>query len=108
MRQMIEELVSQTKILDIIGDTIRVRAPHVALGELAIVHNTDGTQSTARVIGLDGEIGSLQVFTGGKGLSTDAHVSFLGHAFRVTYSENLLGRIFRGSGDPMDGGPELN
>jgi V/A-type H+-transporting ATPase subunit B len=105
---MIEELVSQTKIIDIIGDTIRVRAPRVALGELAVVHNSDGTESTARVIGLDGNIGSLQVFTGGKGISTDAHVSFLGHPFRVVYSENILGRIFRGSGTPMDGGPELS
>ena len=104
---MIEEVVSQSKILDIIGDLIRVRAPKVALGELAIVNNTDGSQSIARVVGLDGEIGSLQIFTGGKGISTDASVAFLGHAFRVTYSDNLLGRIFRGSGSPMDGGPEL-
>jgi V/A-type H+-transporting ATPase subunit B len=104
---MIEELVSQTKIIDIVGDIVRVRAPHVSLGELAILHNTDGSESTAQVIGLDDQIGSLQVFTGGKGISTDARVSFLGHAFRVTYSDNILGRIFRGSGAPMDGGPEL-
>jgi V/A-type H+-transporting ATPase subunit B len=104
---MIEELVSQTKIIDIVGDIVRVRAPRVALGELAILHNTDGSESTARVVGLDHEIGSLQVFTGGKGISTDARVSFLGHAFRVTYSDNILGRIFRGSGAPMDGAPEL-
>jgi V/A-type H+-transporting ATPase subunit B len=105
---MIEGLVSQTRVIDIVGDMIRVRAPRVTLGELAVVHNTDGSESTARVVGLDGDIGSLQVFTGGKGISTDAHVTFLGHAFRVTYSDNILGRIFRGSGEPMDGGPELN
>ena len=104
---MIEELTSQTKIADIVGDIIRVKAPKVALGELALVHNTDGTVSTAQVVGLEGGIGSLQVFTGGKGISTDAHVTFLGHGFRVVYSDNILGRVFRGSGEPMDGGPEL-
>jgi V/A-type H+/Na+-transporting ATPase subunit B len=104
---MIEELVSQTRILDIVGDLIRLPAPGVALGELAIVHNTDGSESMARVVGLDNDIGSLQVFTGGKGISNEARVVFLGHPLRVTYSDNILGRIFRGSGSPMDGGPEL-
>ncbi len=104
---MIEKLVSQTLIHDIVGDTIRVRAPRVAFGELAVVHSGDGSQSIARVVGIDEEICSLQVFSGGKGISTDDRVTFLGHEFRVAYSENLLGRIFRGSGEPMDGGPSL-
>jgi V/A-type H+/Na+-transporting ATPase subunit B len=104
---MIEKLIRQTKVIDIVGDMIRVRAPRVSLGELGVVHNTDGTESIARVVGLDHDIGSLQVFTGGKGISTDAKVTFLDHPFLVTYSDNLLGRILRGSGTPMDGGPEL-
>ena len=47
------------------------------------------------------------MFAGAKGLSTDARVHFLGHPFQVTYSENILGRVFNGSGGPMDGKPEL-
>jgi len=58
-------------------------------------------------VALDRDIVSLQVFAGGKGLSTDAVVRFLGHPPNVIYSDNIVGRIFRGSGEPIDDGPEL-
>lgn len=102
------EFVSTTRVLDIIGDLIRVRASDVALGDLASIRNVDGTVSTGRVTGLEGNIASLQVFAGGKGLSTEARVSFLGHPFEVTYSNNILGRIFGGSGQAIDGKPDLD
>ncbi len=90
------------------GDVIRLYASGVALGDMAEVENTDGETSLARVIGLDRNLVSLQVFAGGKGLSTDAAVQFLGRPLDVVYSANILGRIFRGSGEPMDGGPDLS
>ena len=105
---MLGELVSKTRILEIVGDMIRVEAKDVALGDLAAVRNVDGTTSTARVMGLERDIASLQVFTGGKGLSTDARVTFLGRPFEVSFSNNILGRIFRGSGLPIDGKPDLS
>ena len=104
---VIQGLIRQTRLLEIVGDTIRVRAKEVAFGDIAMVENIDGEQSIAKVVDLDRDIVSLQVFAGGKGLSTDASVSFLGKALEVTYSENILGRIFRGSGEPIDGGPDL-
>ena len=104
---MIVELVSKTRVLEIVGDMIRVEATGAALGDLASVQNVDGSLSTARVTGIDRNIVSLQVFAGGKGLSTDARVSFLGHPFEVTFSQNILGRIFRGSGESIDGKPDL-
>lgn len=33
---------------------------------------------------------------------------FLGHPRQVTYSPNILGRVFRGDGQSMDGGPDLS
>ena len=107
-RSDIRDLVQTTSILEIVGDMIRVRANEVALGDLAVVENVDGSISTARVVGLDRDIASLQVFTGGKGLSTRAKVRFLGIPLQVTYSENILGRIFNGAGDPIDGRPALS
>ena len=104
----IHDLVQTTSILEIVGDMIRARAKDAALGDLAVVENVDGTVSTARVVGLDRDIASLQVFTGGKGLSTRAKVRFLGIPLQVTYSENILGRIFNGAGEPIDGRPELS
>ena len=101
------DLVRHTRILEIVGDIVRVRAEGVALSDLAVVENVDGTESLARAIELDREVASLQVFAGSKGLSTGASVRFLGHPMRVTYSANILGRIFRGAGEPIDGGPDL-
>ncbi len=105
---MLEEIVEYTRVRDIVGDVCRVRARGVGLGDLAVVENTDGESSTAKAIALDGDVVSLQVFTGSKGLSTDARVRFLPHGLRVTCSNNILGRIFRGSGQPIDGGPDLS
>jgi len=102
------DLIRHTRVLEIVGDMIRVRAEGAALGHLAIVENTNSETSMARVVELDRDIVTLQVFAGGKGISTDAGVRFLGHPFQVTYSENILGRVFNGAGDPIDGGPDLS
>ncbi len=105
---MIQELFRHTRVLEIVGDTIRVKAKEVAFGDLAVVENVDGDTSLARIVELEHDIATLQVFAGGKGLSTEAGVRFLGHPLNVTYSENILGRIFRGSGELIDDGPDLS
>ncbi len=113
---MLQALVRYSKILEIIGDIIRVQVPDTAhqqensprFGDLAVVENSDGSLSLAQVINLKGNTVALQVFKGTKGISTDSSVSFLGHPMKVTYSENILGRVFRGTGEPIDGGPELS
>ncbi|MGX8677547.1 MAG: V-type ATP synthase subunit B [Sphaerochaetaceae bacterium] len=92
-----------TKIESIVGDVITVRAQGVRYQDLAMVG-----KSYANVIKLDGDLVSLQVFAGAKGVSTTDEVRFLGVPMKVSYSENLLGRVFTGSGKPMDGGPELD
>ena len=105
---MICDLTYHTRVLDIVGDIIRVNASNIAFGDIAYVENVDGESSFARVVELDRELVSLQVFAGAKGLSTMARVRFMGHALDVTYSENILGRIFRGTGEAIDGGPDLS
>ncbi len=104
---MLPDLLLHTKVVSIIGDILTVRATDIGLGELAIVEFGDGEQSLAQVIEIKQDRVSLQVFAGGKGISTDARVRFLGHPTRVAYSPNILGRIFNGVGEPIDGGPEL-
>lgn len=102
------ELQRHTRLLAIVGDTIRVRAAGAAFGDLAEVQNPDGETSLARVVELDRDEVTLQVFAGGKGLSTDAAVRFLGHAVRTTCSPHILGRVFDGAGRAIDGGPLLS
>ncbi|HCG64244.1 MAG: V-type ATP synthase subunit B [Spirochaetes bacterium GWC2_52_13] len=95
-----------TKIESIAGNVISVKAEGVRNSDLAIVTSSHG-ESLANVIKLEGETVSLQVFAGARGISTGDHVRFLGYPMRISYSEDLLGRIFNGSGIPRDNGPEL-
>lgn len=104
---VLAQLAQHTRIVDIVGDLIRVRAPGVAMGESALIDNVDGERSVAVVVELEGELASLQVFGGGMGVSSEARVRFLGHALRATCSRNVLGRSFRGTGEAIDGGPDL-
>ncbi len=105
---MISDLVRYTSVLAIVGDILKVRARDVGFGELAVVESRDGRTSLGQVIELNRDIVSLQVFTGGTGLSTQSRVRFLGHSMRVKFSPAILGRIFRGSGEPVDNGPDLS
>ncbi|MBB6031762.1 V/A-type H+-transporting ATPase subunit B [Borreliella spielmanii] len=96
-----------SKIESIAGNVITVTAQGIKYGELAIVKAKD-TSSLAEVIKLDREKVSLQVYGGTRGVSTSDEIKFLGHSMQVSFSDNLLGRIFDGSGNPRDGGPSLD
>jgi V/A-type H+-transporting ATPase subunit B len=50
----------------------------------------------------------LQVFAGSKGISVRDKVRFLGRPMQISSGENLLGRIFSGSGQALDKGPALS
>lgn len=111
---MSQHLIRYKNILSIVGDIINVRVPDLLSGkvparnkELAIVEQHGEFFSLAQIIRLNRDVVSLQVFRGTNGLSTNASVSFLGELMRVTYSANVLGRIFSGDGTPIDRGPDL-
>ncbi len=94
------------EIIQIAGDVITVEAEGVAYRELAEVKIAQGV-SLAQVIRMDGQKVALQVLAGSRGISTDDKVRFLKRPMQVSISENLLGRVFDGSGQPRDNGPAL-
>ncbi|MFZ2655725.1 MAG: V-type ATP synthase subunit B [Victivallales bacterium] len=94
------------KIIQIAGNVITVEADNIIYGELAEVTSRRGT-SLAQVIRLQGEKVFLQVFAGSRGVSTGDEVRFLGKPMQVSSSEDLLGRVFTGAGDPKDGRPPI-
>jgi len=96
-----------SRIESITGNVISVKAEGIRYGELAEVASRFGT-SLAEVIRLDEGLVSLQVFAGGRGVSTGDEVRFLGHPMRVSFSDDLMGRIFDGAGEPRDAGPLLS
>ena len=95
-----------SKIESINGSVITVRAKGIKLNELAEITTRFG-KSLAEVNKIDGDLVSLQVFAGGRGVSTGDQIRFLGREMQVSFSDNLLGRIFNGSAQPRDKGPAL-
>jgi V/A-type H+-transporting ATPase subunit B len=90
MFSMAQSLVSYSKVLEIVGDVVKVSVPELAidaepvthLGDLAMVEDVSGASSLAQVIQINRDVVSLQVFSGTKGLSTGATTRFLGHPCR--------------------------
>ena len=95
------------KILSVSGNVITVKASDIAYEELAEITSARG-KSLAQVIKLEDDLVSLQVFAGSRGISTTDEIRFLGHPMQVSFSENMQGRIFSGSGIPRDKGPFIS
>ena len=94
------------EITRIAGNVVTVTAEGIGYEELAVI-TTPTKTSLAQVIRIDSGEVSLQVFAGTQGVSTGDRVQFLGRPMRVPFSDDLLGRIFDGSGRPRDGRPEV-
>ena len=88
------------RIESITGNVITVRAKGIRNNELATISTRFG-KSLAEVNKIEGDLVSLQVFAGGKGVSTGDEVRFLGQEMRVSFSEDLQGRVFNGSANPL-------
>lgn len=95
-----------SRIESIAGNVITVKADGIRYGDLAQIDTSFGT-SLADVIKLDGDLVSLQVFAGSRGISTGDEVRFLGKPMQISYTDALMGRVFNGSGQPRDKGPAL-
>ncbi|MBO7542545.1 V-type ATP synthase subunit B [bacterium] len=95
-----------TRVLQIAGSVITVQATGVGYNELAEVTSARG-KSLAQVIKIADDLVSLQVFAGARGIATNDEVKFLGRNMQITFSDDLLGRVFNGSGQPRDRGPAL-
>jgi len=83
-----------------------VRAPKYA--EIVEIELPDGTKRRGQVLEVDGSKAVVQVFEGTSGI--DAKVSkceFTGRIMELGVSEDMLGRIFNGSGIPIDGGAPI-
>ena len=80
----------------------------VAYDELAEITLRDGSRRHGRVILIDGKRVVLEVFEGTSGIDLkDTGTRFLGKPMTVPLSEELLGRVFDGTGRPIDGLGEI-
>src|SRR5210317_1962460 len=92
-----------TKIEQITKATCSLHATGIGNEEIAIVNNR-----LAQVVKIEGDLITLQVFSGTEGIPSNAEVVFLGHAPQLKVSDELSGRFFDAYGNPIDGGPEVD
>ncbi|KAF5360474.1 hypothetical protein D9756_004725 [Leucocoprinus leucothites] len=68
----------------------------------------DGTKRGGQVLEVQGKKAIVQVFEGTSGVDVKAtHVEFTGSSMKLPVAEDMLGRIFNGSGNPIDQGPKV-
>jgi len=79
----------------------------VAYDEIVEIETPNGDVKRGQVLESSDEFVAIQVFEGTEGIGQDASVRFLGETLKMPVTEDLLGRVLDGSGDPIDGGPDI-
>ena len=75
------------------------------LGELEL---PNGEIRRCKVLEVEGDTAVVQLFESAQGINlAGTKVRFLGHPLELGVSEDMLGRVFNGMGEPIDGGPEI-
>jgi len=68
----------------------------------------DGTKRRGQVLEACGSKAVVQVFEGTSGVDArHTHAEFTGDIMRIPVSEDMMGRVFNGSGVPVDHGPNV-
>ena len=80
----------------------------VSFDEMVALKMESGEQRFGRVVQIEGDRAVIQVFEGTRGMSlTNVRTTLLGHPMEMPLSTEVLGRIFNGSGRPIDGLGEI-
>ncbi|MDR2822660.1 MAG: V-type ATP synthase subunit B [Acholeplasmatales bacterium] len=92
-------------IKEVVGPLMLVeKTRSVKFDELVKIKLKNGEIRYGKVLEVDNDKALVQLFESSQGLKIDdAKVSFLGHGLEISVSPNILGRVFDGMGNPIDG-----
>ena len=80
----------------------------VTYDELGEIELADGEVRRCKVLEVDGTNVLVQLFDASTGINlSNSKVRFLGRSMELGVSEDMLGRVFNGLGNPIDGGPDI-
>ncbi|MEB3780933.1 MAG: ATP synthase subunit B [Desulfurococcales archaeon] len=98
-----------SRITEIKGPLLIVEGvSNVSYDEIVEVELPSGEKRRGRVLDVARGVAVVQVFEGTTGITTTGtKVRFLGKPLEIPVSEDMLGRIFNGLGEPIDGGPKI-
>ncbi|MCX6089834.1 MAG: V-type ATP synthase subunit B [Candidatus Atribacteria bacterium] len=103
---MYKEYTTISEIADPLLNVEQVADAHYM--EIVEIELSDGSRKRGQVLMTSSGKALIQVFEGTEGIGIgQARVKFLGRVMELPVSPDILGRIFNGSGVPIDGGPEI-
>ena len=80
----------------------------VTYDELAEIELPNGEVRRCKVLEVEDDSAVVQLFESAQGINlAQSKVRFLGHPLQLGVSEDMLGRVFNGMGEPIDGGPAI-
>ncbi|ELZ70794.1 MULTISPECIES: ATP synthase subunit B [Haloferax] len=79
----------------------------IGYDEIVEIETPQGETKRGQVLESSEGLVAIQVFEGTTGIDRNASVKFLGETLKMPVTEDLLGRVLDGSGQPIDGGPEI-
>ncbi len=80
----------------------------VAYDELGEIELPNGELRRCKVLEVNGSTVLVQLFESSTGINLEhSKVRFFGRSLELGVSEDMLGRVFSGMGEPIDGGPKL-
>ncbi|MFQ3318676.1 MAG: V/A-type H+-transporting ATPase subunit B [Natronomonas sp.] len=79
----------------------------VGYDEIVEIETPSGETRRGQVLETTSDYVAIQVFEGTSGIDRNSSVRFLGETLQMPLTEELLGRVLSGSGEPIDGGPEI-
>jgi V/A-type H+-transporting ATPase subunit B len=76
--------------------------------ELCEIELPNGSLRRGKVLEVNGDTAVVQLFESASGINlANSKVRFLGHPLELGVSGDMLGRVFNGMGEPIDGGPAI-
>ncbi len=92
-------------IKEVVGPLMLVEGVDgVKYNELVEIETSEGIRR-GKVLEVNGDKAVVQLFESSHGLQiSSSKVRFLGHSIELAVSEDMLGRVFDGMGNPRDGG----
>ncbi len=96
-------------IREVVGPLMLVeQVEGVKYNELVKISQDGDEMRLGRVLEVDGDKALVQLFAPSRGLKiSEAKAAFTGKAIELKVSHDMLGRVFDGMGNPIDGGADI-
>lgn len=96
-------------VTEVVGPLMVVKQIEgVKFDELVEIQMQDGEIRHGQVLEVSKDKAMVQIFEGPSGINIkDTKVRFRGKPLSIAVSEDMVGRVFDGMGNPIDGGPEI-